>query len=250
MANEILFEARDDGTAVVTLNRPDALNAIDRAMVRELRKAIRVIDDDPKIDVAIFASTGGKSFCVGVDLKERQQFSDQEAQAFRIGELFPMFRELEEMVKPSVAVVDGHCLGGGFEIALTCDLIVATPQSSFALPETKWGLIPAGGGSRKLPHLIGMARAKEMILTAQKITATTAEQYGLLNRVVGPEIAMQEAGNLAQQIRANVQTAVRASKRSMDQSMNLQRTLAFDLELANLCYGTKDLEKFNARKSV
>ena len=252
MANEILLEKRGDGITVLTLNRPQALNAIDRAMTRELRQAIRAVEDDPDTGVLVIAGAGGKAFCVGVDLKERQAWSDQEAQAFRIGELFPMYRELEETLKPSIAVVDGHCLGGGFEIALTCDMIVATPQSKFGLPEAKWGLIPAAGGSRKLPRLIGMARAKEMILTCQGITALQAENYGLINRVAPPEEAMQQAFDLARKVMANVQVAVRAAKRSMDQSMDLQRTVAFDLEAANSCYAAGErkeaIGKFSQRK--
>lgn len=254
MTNEILLEKRSDGITVLTLNRPHALNAIDRAMTRQLRQAIRTVEDDPETGVLVIAGAGGKAFCVGVDLKERQTWSDQEAQAFRLGELFPMYREFEETLKPSIAVVDGHCLGGGFEIALTCDMIVATPQSKFGLPEVKWGLIPAAGGSRKLPRLIGMARAKEMILTGQGISALQAENYGLINRVAPPEEAMQQAFDLAKKVMANVQVAVRAAKRSMDQSMDLQRTVAFDLEASNACYAASERKQaignFSQRKSA
>ena len=239
MANEILLEKRD-GIAVLTLNRPHALNAADRAMVRALRLAIRSVEDDPQIGVVIVTGAGDKSFCVGVDLKERQDWSDDEAQAFRMGEMFPLFHELEEMLKPSIAVVKGHCLGGGFELALTCDLIIATPQAKFASPEVKWGLTPSGGAARKLPKLIGMARGKEMVLTGQGISAAQAEQWGLINRVVAPELALAEAENLARQILGNVQVAVRAAKRSMDQSLDFQRTTAFDLEASNACYAAKD----------
>ncbi len=252
MTNEILLEKRSDGIAVLTLNRPHALNAIDRAMTRQLRQAIRTVEDDPETGVLVIAGAGGKAFCVGVDLKERQTWSDQEAQAFRLGELFPMYREFEETLKPSIAVVDGHCLGGGFEIALTCDMIVATPQSKFGLPEVKWGLIPAAGGSRKLPRLIGMARAKEMILTGQGISALQAENYGLINRVVPPEEAMQQAFDLAGKVMQGVPVAVRAAKRSMDQSMDLQRNVAFDLEASNSCYAAGErkqaIGQFSQRK--
>jgi len=165
-----------------------------------------------------------------------------------------MYREFEETLKPSIAVVDGHCLGGGFEIALTCDMIVATPQSKFGLPEVKWGLIPAAGGSRKLPRLIGMARAKEMILTGQGLSALQAENYGLINGVAPPEEAMQQAFDLARKVMANVPVAVRAAKRSMDQSMDLQRTVAFDLEASNACYSASERKQaignFSQRKSA
>lgn len=238
-----LLDKRGDGIAVLTLNRPQALNAIDRSMVRLLRQAIREVEDDPQVGVLLIAAAGGKAFCVGVDLKERQTWSDDEAQAFRLGELFPMYSEFEQMTKPSVAVVDGHCLGGGFELALSCDMIVATPASQFGLPEAKWGLIPVAGGARKLPKLIGMARAKEMILTCQPISAAQAQQYGLINRLAAPQEAMQQALELAHKVLGNVQVAVRAAKRSMDQSLDFQRTAAFDIEQANACYAAKERQE-------
>lgn len=254
MADEILLDKRDDGIGVLTLNRPHALNAMDRAMVRHLRQAIRAVEDDPDVGLLIVTGAGGKAFCVGIDLKERAAWSDQEAQAFRLGEMFPLYRELEETLKPSIAVVDGHCLGGGFEIALTCDMIVATHRSRFGLPEAKWGLIPAAGGARKLPHLIGMARAKEMILTGQGIPAERAEQWGLVNRVAAPEETMQHAIDLGRKVLENVQVAVRAAKRSIDQSMDFQSTAAVDLEASNSCYADSERKHaiggFAARKSA
>lgn len=147
MANEIVLKKRSDGIAIVTLNRPEAMNAINRAMVRKLRDAIRDVESDEAVDVIIVAGSGGKAFCVGIDLKERQTLSDEEAAVLRLEEMFPMYSEFEAKRKPSIAVVDGHCLAGGFEIALACDLIFATPRSTFGLPEVKWGLIPAAGGA-------------------------------------------------------------------------------------------------------
>lgn len=254
MADEVIVEKLDGGIAVITLNRPNVLNALDRAMVGRLRQAIRTVEDDPEVGVTIITGAGDKAFCVGVDLKERQTMTDQEAQVFRMGEMFPLFRELEEKQKPAIALVNGHCLGGGFEIALTCDLIFATPQSRFGLPEVKWGMIPAGGGTRKLPHLIGMARAKEIILTGGTISAEQAEQYGLINRIVQPDVALEHVMELARRINGNVQAAVRAAKRSIDQSMDLQRTVAFDREAANFCYAARErkeaINKFGGHKSA
>lgn len=254
MANEILLDKRDDRIAVLTLNRPQALNAIDRAMVRALRDAIRDVESDDAIDVLIVAGAGGKAFCVGVDLKERQTLSDADAQAFRMGELFPMYRELEQKTKPTIAVVGGHCLGGGFELALSCDLILATPDATFGLPEVKWGLIPAGGGCRKLPKLIGMLRAKELIFTARTLTAAEAEHLGFVNRVVPADGAVAQALDLAKQILENVQIAVRGAKRSLDAAADFERTTEFDLEVANLCYAAKErkdgVANFAVRKSA
>jgi enoyl-CoA hydratase len=252
MVSEILLEKRGDRIAILTLNRPHALNAVDRAMVRVLRDAIRDIECDDAIDALIITGAGEKAFCVGVDLKERQTLSDAEAHAFRVDELFPMYRELETKTKPAIAVVNGHCLGGGFEIALCCDMILASPNTTFGLPEVKWGLIPAAGGCRKLPKLIGMARAKEMILTGKTITAGEAERLGIINRVVAPESRMQAANELCQLVLGNVQVAVRGAKRCVDHAC--EGSADFDIEVANLCYAAKErkqgVSNFVARKTA
>ncbi len=123
-----------------------------------------------------------------------------------------------------------------------------------SLPEVKWGLIPAGGGCRKLPKLIGMVRAKEMIFTAKPITAQEAERIGIVNRIVAAENAMAEALDLARQVLANVQVAVRGAKRSIDYALDYERTIAYDLEVANLCYAAKErkqgISSFANRKSA
>jgi enoyl-CoA hydratase/carnithine racemase len=240
MTSEVLLDKREDRIAILTLNRPHALNAIDRAMVRLLRDAIRDVESDDAIDAVIVTGAGDKAFCVGVDLKERQTLSDEGAQTFRMGELFPMYRELEQKTKPTIALVGGHCLGGGFEIALSCDMILAAPAATFGLPEVKWGLVPAAGGCRKLPKLIGIARAKELIFTGRSINAAEAERIGIINRVVAAEILLQQAIDLLHLVLANVQVAVRGAKRCLDQAWDSERTAAFDLEVANLCYAARE----------
>ena len=245
----VRLERVGTGVAVLTLDRPRAMNAIDRAMTAALRHRLAEIEADDGIDVVILTAAGDKAFCVGVDLKERQSFSDAEAQVFRSGELFPMYAALEARTKPAIAVVRGHCLGGGFELALACDMILATDGARFGLPEVKWGLIPAAGGCRKLPRLIGAARAKEMILTAQAIPAAEAERLGIINRVVAPEDIMAAALELAARIRANMQVAVRAAKRCMDLDLDQAATL----ELADQCYTAKERQQgvanFTGRRS-
>lgn len=252
MGDEVLLTKPGDRTAILTLSRPHALNAIDRAMARALRDAIRDVETDPGVDVLVVTGAGAKAFCVGVDLKERQQLSDEEAHRFRTQELFPMYRELDDRQKPSVAVVSGHCLGGGFEIALTCDLILAAPDARFGLPEVKWGLIPAAGGCQKLARVAGVLRAKEVILAGRTLSADEAERWGVVNQVVqGPPL---EAGlELARRILGNAQVAVRGAKRCVDHGLDLRRAAAYDIEVANLCYAAKErkegLSSFVNRKA-
>lgn len=236
MGSTIRVEITEDGVAILTLNRPQALNAIDRAMTAQLREAIRRIEDDPKIEVSIIAGAGDRAFCVGVDLKERKTLGDDEARAFRANELFPMYRELDARRKPSIAAVRGHCLGGGFELALSCDLIMATPESTFALPEVTWGLIPAGGGCRKLPKLIGPARAKEIILAGKRLSAEEAAGLGIINRTVAASELMPAALELARRIMGHVPVAVRGAKECIDHAMAADGGADFDIAVSDRCY--------------
>jgi enoyl-CoA hydratase/carnithine racemase len=253
MDNSILLDKGADGIALLTLNRPQAMNAIDRTMTGEMRSAIADIEADAGIRVLVVTGAGEKAFCVGIDLKERQAMSDAEADHFRQGELFPMYRELDAMETPAIAVVNGHALGGGFEIALACDLILATGNARFGLPEVKWGLIPAAGGCTKLPKLIGAARAKEIILTARTVLADEAERLGIINRVVDTHTRLDAARELASQIAAHGELAVRAAKRCIDHALDAPAANAYDVEASNLCYGDagrKDgIATFGTRKA-
>jgi len=252
MTESVCLEKRDDRIAILTLNRPEALNAIDRAMVGELRRAIADIEADADIDIMIMA--GAQAFCVGVDLKERQELSDEEAQAFRLAELFPMYEELERRHKPAIAAVNGHCLAGGLEIALCCDMILATEGSRFGLPEVKWGLIPAAGGCHKLVRLIGRGRASEMIMTAEPISAQTADRIGLINRIVAADALMDEALNLARNILVNSQAAVRRARLCIDNALDFERARVFDIAMSNEGYAATDrkegIARFGAAQSM
>lgn len=240
MSNEILLDKRGDGIAVLTLNRPEAMNSINRAMTQALRAAIADVEADDSVYVIVMAASGERAFSTGIDLKERQTLSDSEAAAFRSGELFPMYRELDGRSKPAVAAVFGHTLAGGFELALSCDIIVAAEGASFGLPEVKWGLIPAAGGCRKLPALIGPARAREMILTAKPLPVEEMLRLGAINRVVprGQELAAALA--MAKDIAGNMQHAVRGAKRAIDDAVDAWAACRFDIEVSNACYASKE----------
>lgn len=240
MSNEILIERRDDRIAVLTLNRPEAMNSINRAMTAALRRAIGGLEADGGVDVIVITGAGERAFCTGIDLKERQTLSDEEAAVFRSTELFPMYRELDGRQKPAIAAVFGHTLAGGFELALSCDMIVAAEDSSFGLPEVKWGLIPAAGGCRKLPALIGPTRAKELILTAKTVPAEEAQRLGIVNQVVPRGQELEAALVLARQVAANMQPAVRGAKRCIDEGIDAWAACRFDLEVANYCYASKE----------
>jgi enoyl-CoA hydratase/carnithine racemase len=240
----VFVEKRGDRIAVLTLNRPAAMNAIDRAMTRALRVALAQVEADEDIDVLVLTAAGERAFCAGVDLKERATLGDAEAAAYRAQELFAMYRELDAREKPAVAAVFGHVLAGGFELALACDLIVAAEGSSFGLPEVKWGLIPAAGGCRKLPALVGAARARELILTAGTMGAEEALRLGAISRLVPRGGELQAALELARAILRNRQPAVRGAKRCIDEGLDARAACAFDVATADRCYATRDLESW------
>jgi len=222
------------------LNRPHALNSIARGMTRALRSALAELEADDHVDVIVITGAGERAFSTGIDLKERQRLSDAEAAAFRAGELFPMYRELDARSKPAVAAVFGHTLAGGFELALSCDLIIAAEDAVFGLPEVKWGLIPAAGGCRKLPALIGPARARELILTAGTLTAAEMSRLGAINQVVPKGEQLEAALALARKIAVNPQPAVRGAKRAIDDGIDAWAACRFDVEIANACYASKE----------
>lgn len=243
MSDEVLVAQCDNRIAILTLNRPGALNCINRAMTRALRQAIAALETDSGVDVIVLSAAGERAFCTGIDLKERQTLSDSEAAVFRSGELFPMYQEFDRRAKPAVAAVFGHTLAGGLELALCCDLIVAAEGSNFGLPEVKWGLIPAAGGCRKLPSVIGPAMARELILTARTLPAEEMLRLGAINQVVPRGQQLDAALALARRIAVNKQTAVRGARRVIEEGVNAPAASGFDMEIANACYASDERSK-------
>ena len=177
-----LTVTRRDHAAIVTLDRPERLNALNHASVRELGRIGAELSADPTVRAAVLTGAGDRAFCAGADLKEREGMTDDE-----VREMLDSYRAhltwLGSAPFPVVAAVNGVALGGGFEIALACDLRVAAPAAVLGLPETSLGVIPGAGGTQRLPRLVGYARALELILLAQRLTAEEALAAGLVNRI-------------------------------------------------------------------
>jgi enoyl-CoA hydratase/carnithine racemase len=208
---EVIFEKKGR-IAYVTINRPEVMNALNSAVVRGLNEAWQRIRDESDIWCAIVTGAGGKAFSAGADLKEMSgRRSDADA-----GDLLgPRVRELwwyGFLAKPTIAAVDGYCLAGGLELALACDLIVASDRSSFGLSEVMRAIIPGGGGTQRLPRTIPFRRALEMMLTGDRISAAEAYDLGLVNKVVPPTEVIPTAEALADKINSNGPLAVRAIK--------------------------------------
>jgi enoyl-CoA hydratase/carnithine racemase len=215
----VLIE-RTGNLAQLVLNRPEVLNAIDNAMGEELGAACDELAADDSVWAIILRGAGERAFCAGADLKARRDFSPEQWAAQRA--LFRgMFKKMRTVPQPMIAAVHGFALGGGTELAMLADFIVASDDATFGLTEVSLGIIPGGGGTQNLPRLIGRNRAKEMIFTARRITAAEAKQFGLVNHVVTREQLLPTATLIAQEMLKNSPFAVRQAKWSIDCGVDL-----------------------------
>lgn len=218
-----------DHIATVTLNRPEALNAISGALADELKAAFEKISSDGDIWVVVLAAAGEKAFCVGADLKERAGFSVEEFYANR-EQIRGMFEALRKTPQPVIASLFGFALGGGFELALSCDLVIAAEGTKVGLPETRVGLLPAGGGTQLLTRKIGTSRAKELILRGRRIDVTEAQQLGIVTDITRREDLDKWTMDVARDICKSSPIAVRESKRAIDAALGTPLEEGLDLE--------------------
>jgi len=209
----ILTEARGR-VGLVTLNRPQAMNALNNALLAELMDALTVFDADEQVNVMVIAGNQ-KAFAAGADIKE---MADKSLQQMLDRDPVAVFGRIRTLIKPVIAAVSGWALGGGCELALSCDMIVASETAKFGLPEVTIGVIPGAGGTQRLSRAVGKALAMEMILNHRVLSAQEALQFGMVNRVVPPERFLEEALILAAEIASRAPLAVRAAKQMINQS--------------------------------
>jgi methylglutaconyl-CoA hydratase len=219
MSPTILIE-REGNLAHLVLNRPEVLNAIDNTLGAELGAACDTLAADESVWLIILRGAGERAFCSGADLKARLNFTP--AQWLEQRELFRgMFARLRAVPQPMIAAVHGFALGGGTELAMTADFVVASEDAVFGLTEVSLGIIPGGAGTQNLPRLIGRNRAKELIFSARRITAKEALELGLVNHVVARAELLAQATALAEQILKNSPFAVRQAKWAIDRGADL-----------------------------
>lgn len=224
------IEAAIDGhVATITLSRREALNAISGQMADLLAGTLLQAAARADVWVVVLAAAGDKAFCVGADLKERNRLDDSGWLRNRIL-MRGMFDSLRAVPQPTIASVFGHALGGGFELALSCDLIVASEDAMFGLPEVRVGILPGGGGTQLLARKIGVARAKELVLTARRITAPEAHEMGMVARVVPRSDLAAATYDLAAEICRGAPVSLRESKRAVDRGFDLPLDDAIELE--------------------
>ena len=238
MTYENVIVEKDGPVAVVTLNRPQALNALSYALVKDLSLAMQALDRDPEVR-AIIVTGGEKVFAAGADIKE---MADRGPFDERIHERLNYRDQINKISKPVIAAVSGFALGGGCELAMTCDLIIASETARFGQPEVNLGIIPGSGGTQRLTHLLGKHRAMELVLTGDILTAADAERLGLVNRVVPVELLLEEAKGVAKKIAAKPPLAVKAAKEAVLKAANtaLDEGLEFERKSFYLLFASED----------
>jgi enoyl-CoA hydratase/carnithine racemase len=215
--------------AEVIMNRPEALNALSTTQVRRLGDAATEVAADDQVSVVIISSALERAFCVGADLKERRGVSNDDLLRQRL--VFQeAFSALRAVPVPMIAVVEGFALGGGCELALCCDLIIASATATFGLPEVGLGLIPGEGGTQLLPRRIGLNKAADLVLTGRRVDAEEALQLALADRLVPEGAARSSALELAQQIAAKSPVSLRAAKRALRQGIDVDLRTGLEIE--------------------
>jgi enoyl-CoA hydratase len=238
-AELIIIEPRfADKIALIKLNRPKELNALNLQLMLELKSALTELDANNEVRVIIITGNE-KAFAAGADIK---QMADQSAIDMLRTDQFSTWDQIRKTKKPIIAAVSGFALGGGCELCLLCDMIVASETAQFGQPEIKIGVMPGAGGTQRLPRAVGKAMAMEMILTGQFIDANEAYRIGLVNKVVPVEIYLNEAVRLARQIAAQSPIAVQLAKESVLKAfeMPLQEALYFERKNFYMLFATED----------
>lgn len=240
MDYKFLLREDTDGIAVVKINKPKSLNALNSEVVKELYHCFTALDSDDSVKVVILTGEG-KSFVAGADISEMSTLNAEEGGNFaKLG--MDTFLLIEKLSKPVIAAINGFALGGGCEISLACDLRIASTKALMGQPEVGLGITPGFGGTQRLARTIGPGKAKELIYTARNIKADEALAIGLVNKVVEPEALMDEAFAMAKAIAKNSVLAVKYAKKAINAGLQTDIDTGMEIEKAQfaLCFATED----------
>jgi enoyl-CoA hydratase len=233
----LIFEKKD-GVAIVTMNRPEAMNALNSETFHELNDVLDDLEKDAGIGVVIITGAG-KAFVAGADIVEMKDMDGQQSRTFsKLGQ--QVFRRMETMEKIFIGAINGFALGGGCEYAMACDLRIASEKAKFGQPEVNLGVTPGFAGTQRLPRLVGLARAKELLITGDMITAEVALSWGLINSVVAPENLMDEAKSLAQKILSKGPVSIKMVKACINRGMqvDIDTAAAIEADAFGLCFAS------------
>lgn len=240
MSFQNILVSKDNGLGIITINRPEVRNALDPQTFAEIREAARQMRADNEIRVVVITGAGGKAFASGADIRTLRERSMLDA---LITESIEVLNFLENLNKPVIAAVDGFALGGGCELAMACDIRIATEKSKFGQPEVNLGIIPGNGGTQRLVRYVGLGKAKELIFTGEVITAREAKEMGLVNHVVPDEKSlMEKVKEIAGKMMNKGPVAISLSKASINTGMNtdINTGLLFERYAQTIAFGTED----------
>jgi enoyl-CoA hydratase len=242
MYENVIVERRGR-VAVLTINRPDKMNALNLATRTDIGAALDELRTDDEVRVVVVTGAGEKAFIAGADIAE---FAGRTAHQQRaVMQAMRVFNQVEEYPKPIVAAINGFCLGGGCELALACDIRIASKKAKLGQPEINLGIIPGGGGTQRLTRLVGEGKSMELILTGKMVGADEAAAIGLVNEVVEPEALMDRAMEVANAIAEKSPVALQAAKEAVKTAAraNLREGLDREIDLFALCFASEDKEE-------
>lgn len=240
--NNIIF-TKTGNVAKITLNRPHVLNAINREMLLELKDAFEVIQEDSDVKIVVITGAGGKAFSSGADIKmfARAQSTFQIRSLLLFGTR-EVIQRIERLEKPVIAAVDGLALGGGLELALACDIIIASERTQFGLSGTNLGLVAGWGGTSRMAKIVGVHKAKELLFTGRIIDASEAERLGIVNKVVPTERFEKTVNEMVNTLLSKSQIALRLAKEAINRGIDMEtdKAILHDAEIFSLSISSED----------
>lgn len=244
MTLENIILEHEKGIATLFINRPEKLNALNKATIQELHETLKLVNENPDVRVIIITGSGQKAFVAGADIAEFAHFSAEEGTQLAAKGHQILFDFIENMKTPVIAAINGFALGGGLELAMACHFRIASENAKMGLPETSLGVIPGYGGTQRLAQLVGKGRAMEMILTAGMIDAETAKIYGLVNHVVPQEDLFSAYMTVATRIMKNSPVAISKAIEAVNANFKTGVN-GFDVEIKNFgaCFATEDFKE-------
>jgi enoyl-CoA hydratase/carnithine racemase len=252
VANKAVSVKVQDKVATITLNRPEIRNAVNVELLEGLRRAAEHILSEPEIRAVIITGAGDRAFCAGLDLKAAMAGEDilatrtarSEFEALQMGG--QIYARFEALPVPVIAAVNGYCLGVGMELALACDIRLASEAAVFSLPEVHMGTIPDFGGTQRLTKIVGSGKAKELIFTGQRIDAAEALRIGLVEHVYPPDKLMEEAGKLAQEIASIAPSLIQGAKRAINAAVSYPLDIGLNYETITAVATRQDIRQGSA----